>query len=212
MTAARADRGIVFDFAGVLFTWSPPRLLQRELPEHAVDDTSAAHWAATFFQNYGGDWLEFDRGSISVPTLIDRIAQRTGLAPQAVQRVVDGVPRELQAIGASVALLARLRAAGHRVFFLSNMPEPYARHLQRTHNFIGEFERGVFSADVHLAKPEPAIFELAASRFGLAPRQLMFMDDHLPNVTAAHALGWNAFVFENAGQADTELRARGWID
>lgn len=212
MTAARADRGIVFDFAGVLFTWSPPRLLKREIPEHAFDDASAAHWAAQFFQSYEGDWLEFDRGTVSVPALIDRISRRTGLPPEAVQRVVDGVPHELQAIAETVALLARLRAAGHRLFFLSNMPEPYSRHLERTYDFVGAFESGVFSADVHLVKPEPSIFEFAARRFGLAPQQLMFMDDHPPNVTAAQALGWNAFVFTSAQQAEANLRARGWID
>jgi putative hydrolase of the HAD superfamily len=212
MTAARADRGIVFDFAGVLFTWSPPHLLKRELPEHAVDDTSAAFWATQFFQGYEGDWLEFDRGNVSVPALIERIAKRTGLPQQAVQRVVDGVPHELQPIAATVALRSRLRAAGHRLYFLSNMPEPYARHLENRYTFVGDFERGVFSADVHLAKPEPAIFEFAATHFGLPPQQLMFMDDHLPNVTAAQSLGWNAFVFTSAAQAEAELRTQGWID
>jgi len=212
MTAVSADRGIVFDFAGVLFTWSPPRLLKREIPEFAVDDASAAHWAGQFFQSYSGDWAEFDRGTVSVPTLIERIAQRTGLPAQAVQRVVDGVPYELQPIDGTVALLARLRAAGHRLFFLSNMPEPYARHLERAFGFVATFEHGVFSADVQLIKPEPAIFELAASRFGLAPRQLLFMDDHAPNVSAAQGCGWNAFLFIDAQQAEAELRARGWID
>jgi len=210
--AARADRGIVFDFAGVVFTWSPPRLLKHEIPEYAFDDASAAHWAAQFFQNYEGDWQAFDRGAVSVPALIDRIARRTALPHAAVQRVVDGVPRELQANAQTVALLARLRATGHRLFFLSNMPEPYSRHLERQYDFISGFEGGVFSADVNLVKPEPAIFELAANRFGLAPQQLMFMDDHPPNVTAAEALGWNAFVFSSAGQAEADLRARGWID
>ena len=201
---------LVFDFAGVLFQWSPPRLLLRELPELAGDEARARALATQFFQGYEGDWAEFDRGTIEVPALVARIARRTGLANAAVQRVVDGVPRELQPIADTVALLRRLRDAGHRLFFLSNMPAPYARHLQATHDFIGWFERGVFSADVHHNKPEPAIFERAARDFGLHPAQIVFFDDHAPNVESARALGWDARLFTQAAVAEGELRADGW--
>ena len=33
---------IVFDWAGVLFHWQPRQLLRRTLPQHAVDEASAA--------------------------------------------------------------------------------------------------------------------------------------------------------------------------
>ncbi|MDP1901386.1 MAG: HAD-IA family hydrolase [Rubrivivax sp.] len=54
------------------------------------------------------------------------------------------------------------------------------------------------------------MFRLAAERFGAAPGELVFMDDHVPNVAAARALGWNAFHFSHAAQAEAELRQRGW--
>ena len=200
---------IVFDFGGVLFNWHPPRLLRRELPEVAHDEPSAAHWAQQFFQGYGGDWAEFDRGSVAVPELVARIAARTGLTPHEVQRVVDGVPHELQPIAATVALLRRLRDAGHALYFLSNMPEPYAQHLERAHDFVGWFRDGVFSARVQLVKPDPAIFALASERFATPPDELVFIDDHLPNVHTATACGWGAIHFASAAQVEAELRARG---
>ncbi len=200
---------IVFDFGGVLFHWHPPRLLRRELPEVARDEPSAVHWAQQFFQGYGGDWGEFDRGSVTVPELVARIAARTGLTAHEVQRVVDGVPHELQPIAATVGLLRRLRDAGHALYFLSNMPEPYAQHLERAHDFVGWFRDGVFSARVQLAKPDPAIFALAAQRFAAPPEQLLFIDDHLPNVHSAAACGWGAIHFDSAAQVEAELQARG---
>ena len=200
---------IVFDFGGVLFHWHPPRLLRRELPEFAHDETSAVHWAQQFFQGYGGDWAEFDRGCVAAPDLVTRIATRTGLSAHAVQRVVDGVPHELQPIAATVNLLRRLRDAGHALYFLSNMPEPYAQHLERAHDFVGWFRDGVFSARVQRVKPDPAIFELAAQRFATPPGQLLFIDDNLPNVHTAAACGWDAIHFSDAAQAEAELRARG---
>jgi putative hydrolase of the HAD superfamily len=201
---------VVFDFAGVLFRWQPVAMLQRELPHLASDEASARHWVAQIFQGYGGDWGDFDRGTVAVPALVQRIARRTGLSPADVQRAVDAVPGELRPVPETVALLRRLHEAGRELFFISNMPAPYADHLEATHDFLHCFRDGVFSARVHLNKPEPAIFELAAARFGAVPGDLVFLDDHLPNVQAARALGWNALPFSNAAQAEAEIAARSW--
>lgn len=202
---------IVFDFGGVLFNWHPPTMLQRVVPHLAHDEASAAHWVGEIFQGYGGDWQQFDRGLLEVDEIVARIARRTGLAAADVQRVVDEVPNELQPIAPSVALLRRLHESGRRLLFLSNMPALYADHLERAHDFVGWFADGVFSARVHEAKPEPAIFRLAAERFGHAPEELVFLDDHRPNVETARALGWNALHFTHAAQAEAELRAQGWL-
>jgi putative hydrolase of the HAD superfamily len=202
---------IVFDFAGVLFGWHPPSLIRRELPGRATDDAGAARWADLVFQGYGGDWAEFDRGTLSAEALIERIAQRTGLAAAEVQRVVDGVPRELQPIDGTVALLQGLRDAGHPLYFLSNMPAPYADLLEALHPFVGWFDDGVFSARVRLIKPEPAIFELAARRFGVPPAELLFFDDVAANVEAARRAGWTAQQFTDATACEAELRRLGLL-
>ena len=118
---------IVFDFGGVLFRWQPAQLLLRELPHRLADTTAAQALATQFFQGYGGDWAAFDRGEIEVPQLARNIAARTGLALADVQRVIDGVKDELQPLPDSVALIERLRAAGHRLHYLSNMPAPSIR-------------------------------------------------------------------------------------
>ncbi len=202
---------IVFDFGGVLFRWQPERMLREVLPQHAKDDTSARHWMKQIFQSYGGDWGDFDRGTVEPPVLVQRIAQRTGLSEAEVQRVVDAVPHELQPQPATVALLRRLHAAGHPLFYLSNMPAPYADFLQARHDFMALFRDGVFSGRVGHNKPEPAIFELAAARFGHAPEQLLFIDDHEPNIVAAQALGWQGHHFVGIEGAEAALSARGLL-
>jgi len=202
---------LVFDFGGVLFRWQPERLLREVLPRHATDEVSARHWARQIFQSYGGDWGDFDRGTVQPPVLVQRISQRTGLSEAEVQGVVDAVPHELQPQPDTVALLRRLHGAGHALFYLSNMPAPYADFLLATHDFLALFSDGVFSGRVHHNKPEPAIFELAAQRFGHPPGDLLFLDDHEPNVTAAQALGWQALHFTGAAQAEDQLRQLGLL-
>ena len=199
----------VFDFGGVLFHWHPPTLLQRELPQRVTDAASAAHWVQQVFQGYGGDWGEFDRGTVAVHELVPRIARRTGLAAHEVQAIVDSVPHALQPIPETVELLRRLRDAGAPLVYLSNMPAPYAEHLEATHEVVQWFRDGVFSARVQAVKPEPAIYAIAAARFGVPPAELLFFDDHLPNVQAAQAAGWQAVHFTGAASAEAALRERG---
>ena len=202
---------IVFDFGGVLFHWKPARLLQRELPLHATDEASGQRWADSVFQGYGGDWGEFDRGTLELPVLVQRIAARTGLVEADVLRVVMGVPVELQPQVATVDLLRRLRDAGHGLHYLSNMPRPFAELIESRNPFIQWFESGVFSAREGVIKPEPAIYELAAARFNARPDELVFLDDHLPNVLAARAMGWHALHFSDSGNAEAAMRAAGWM-
>lgn len=199
----------VFDLGAVLFHWQPAAMLRRELPHVAVDGASAQHWVEAIFEGYKGDWGEFDRGTVSVPDLVQRISRRTGLSADDVLTVVHAVPRELQPMAPSVALLQRLHAAGHTLHYLSNMPAPYADVLER-HDFFSCFDSGIFSARVHHNKPEAAIFALAQQLFGVPAAQLVFLDDHGPNVQAARALGWNAVHFSHAAQAEAELLAAGW--
>lgn len=200
---------LVWDFGGVLLGWHPPSLLRRTLPARA---DQAEHWARQIFLFEDGEWLEYDRGTAELPDVVARIAARTGLPLQEVQAVVDGVPGELQPIQQSVALLARLRAQGRRQFFLSNMPAPMADRLEAAHDFIGWFEAGVFSGRVRLLKPERAIFDLAAKRFGVEPSQLLFFDDHAANVEAARAAGWQAERFTSAAEAAVILQDRGLLE
>ena len=209
-SAPAQAKHVVFDFGGVLFQWRPIELLQRCLPRRAHDNASARHWVEQIFQDFAGDWGEFDRGSVSVDELARRIAARTGLLADEVHALVAAVPDELQPLADSVALLQRLRDVGHRLFYLSNMPLPFAEMLEREHAFLGWFDRGVFSSRVQHIKPEPPIFELAARHFGVAAPQLLLIDDSARNVRAARAAGWHALQFVDAADCQRQLRAAGW--
>jgi putative hydrolase of the HAD superfamily len=209
--SAQPKPHLIFDFGAVLFRWRPHVLLAQTLPQRVGDEASAEHWKRQIFQGFQGDWGDFDDGKIGAPELVARISARTGLAPAEVQAVVQAIPAELAPLPESVAVLAALREAGHRLFFLSNMPEPYAQHLEREHHFLSWFEAGVFSARVGCRKPQASIFELALERFGIAPGEALFIDDHPANVAAAQALGLPALLFTSAEQLRRDLAARGLL-
>lgn len=119
--------------------------------------------------------------------------------------MIEAIPDELQPLPETAALLRRLRAAGRRLFFLSNMPHPYARHLEAAHDVLALFERGVFSSDVGLVKPEPALFAHAAAAFGVDAAELVLIDDIAANVESARRAGWRGLLFEDARRCEFEL-------
>ena len=202
---------VVFDFGGVLFRWHPPSFLARLWPNRVHDAAQGRVLAAEFFQNYTGDWGAFDQGLIGAEEVIERIAARTGWPRDEVAQVVAAVPDELQPLPGTVALIEALKAAGHRLFYLSNMPEPYADHLERSHPLHDWFEAGLFSGRVKQSKPGAEIYRLAQARFGVEPASLLFLDDHPANVEAARAAGWQALLFSDAAAMRPQLQARGLL-
>lgn len=202
---------VVFDFGGVLFNWHPPTLLARHLPQRVNDAASARRWVADFFQGYEGDWGDFDRGTVEPGPLAERIAARTGLSVEEARAVIDAVPAELTPIAATVDLLHELHRAGTPLYFLSNMPEPYAQHLEASHGFLSLFRGGVFSARARLCKPEAAIYEHFSRSHDLDPARTLFIDDVAHNVAAARAAGWQAIHFADAAQCARELRGYGLL-
>lgn len=200
---------IVFDFAGVVFHWRPLATLREAIPHHAPDDARAEHWGRQIFTGWGGDWGEFDRGRLDAAALVQRTAARTGLAEADVRAVVEAIPRALRPDAATVALLGELRAAGHALYFLSNMPGPYARRLESEHPLHEWFDAGLFSADARAVKPEPAIYAMAEQRFGARGAELLFLDDVQANVRAAQAAGWRAAQYVDAAQVRRVLVEHG---
>ena len=138
------------------------------------------------------------------------VRNRKKLTYDAVGPWLDGgaVPDELAPMPETVALMRRLREAGHRLYYLSNMPAPYAQHLLRTHDFMAWFDDGVFSSTIKMGKPDPAIFKLALQQFDITAGETVFIDDHAPNVDAARVLGITAFVFSDADVLERDLKGR----
>ena len=69
----------------------------------------------------------------------------------------------------------------------------------------------VVSGDERLAKPDPAIYALAAARFGRAPATMLFIDDSLANVESARKCGWHGHHFIDAETLRDDLAERGLL-
>jgi epoxide hydrolase-like predicted phosphatase len=71
--------------------------------------------------------------------------------------------------------------------------------------FADAFDAMTISAEVRVAKPDPAIFRIALEKLEVAPAEAVFLDDFPANVTGARALGMHAIHFTHAEKALAEL-------
>jgi putative hydrolase of the HAD superfamily len=186
---------IVFDLGAVVIGWEPALLLQTHFPERAPDMDAARVLARAFFHHQ--DWQNFDCGICGIDDVVARTAERLSLPPDRLHDFVALLGEHLMPIDTSVELLSTLRdrrSAGERIrlYYLSNMPVPYARALERRFSFFQWFDGGIFSGDVKLIKPDGDVYQMLAWQYDLEPSRTLFIDDMPANVEAARAQGWQA--------------------
>ena len=213
-----APLNLVFDLGQVMVRWEPEALVRRFFPDRCGTDAQAHGLAQTCFRSKA--WSDFDAGLLDTDGVALQLAQGIQEPLSRVRAMVVDIAHALTPIDASVHLLAQLhqwrqsqKVTGLRLWYLSNMPEPYADHLIEAHSYFHAFDGGVFSGRVKLAKPDPAIYAHAELVLGLEPAHTVFLDDHRPNVQAANERGWQGVHVPQPGQLTTLLtpliKARG---
>jgi epoxide hydrolase-like predicted phosphatase len=67
------------------------------------------------------------------------------------------------------------------------------------------FDATVISAEVHLHKPQPEIYELAAQRLEVEPSACLFVDDLKENCEGAEAVGMTAIRHHSPAETIAKL-------
>lgn len=134
--------------------------------------------------------------------VINQSAENLNIDRDHLRDLIEPIGEDLTPIESSILILNNLvqrKKEGEeiRLFYLSNMPEPYARALERRHEFIKWFDAGIFSADVREAKPDVKIYQRLYEKYGLDAARTLFIDDQLLNIQAAQSLGWRGVHLES---------------
>ena len=102
-------------------------------------------------------------------------------------------------------LVGDLKAAGYRLYVLSNMSREFIDFLRRFPVY-GLFDGEVVSCEEHTVKPEPRIYEILLERYGLTPSETLFIDDSAANAAAGAALGYRTFCPRSNSDWREEVR------
>ncbi len=81
-----------------------------------------------------------------------------------------------------------------------------ARHvLTKSKPCIDAFHIAVFSCEIGMAKPDPAIYKYILRLASTKPEEAIFVDDFIENIEAANQLGIHGILFKNAKQAINDV-------
>jgi putative hydrolase of the HAD superfamily len=95
----------------------------------------------------------------------------------------------------------------YRTAILSNSADGARREEQRRYGFSELVDVLVYSHEVGVAKPDPAIYRLTEERLGLTGAELVLVDDIQANVDAAVALGWAGVLHRTTASTISQVRA-----
>jgi putative hydrolase of the HAD superfamily len=110
---------------------------------------------------------------------------------------------------AMLAWQQKLKQRGLLTAILSNMTDNVLASVEREFDWIHRFDVLVWSFQVHMAKPAPAIYLRTLQELGVSPEEALFLDDKLVNVEAARALGMKAIQYSTVERLRAELIAAG---
>ena len=201
----RDVEAVVFDVGRVLIQWE-----LRALFEKLIDDPAELDW---FLANVvTEEWhFQHDAGrplDEMVPERQAEFAEHAALIEAYATRFLETIPGR---VPGTAALVERLTARGMPLYAITNFGAEFWAMFRPTEPVLDRFAEIVVSGQEKLAKPDPAIFELAAGRFGHAPGAMLFVDDNRANVDAARSLGWQVHHFTDAEDLEGDLAARGLI-
>lgn len=109
-----------------------------------------------------------------------------------LDEVYDALWLSIEVVPDSVALVRSLRAAGHGVHLGTNQHASRASYMKEELGYDDLFDTCFYSCDLGLAKPDVAYFHQVAASLGVAPGEVLFVDDSGDNVRGAQAAGMAA--------------------
>ena len=195
---------IIFDLGRVVVSWDPVGIVR------SVRGPDGAEALAELLFNHP-DWLEVDRGTLSLQTMARQAQERTGLSAAENLAILQAVPASLLPDPAMLTLIAELHGAGHTLYALSNMGHASIDWLEQHQEFWRFFSGKVVSARVRMLKPEPDIYRYLLVSFDLKAGECFFIDDSPANVAAARALGLQGMVFTDAPACRRQLVEQGYL-
>ena len=198
-----ALRAVVFDY-GIVLTGPPDadawaNLLRiTGLPEERFQ---SLYWV---------DRIAYDEGKLTGLGFWQKFLRDTGL-PLNHAEELNRWDQRLWTVEnpVMVAWQLKLKQSGLLTAILSNIGDDVLASVEREYDWIHRFDVLVWSYQLGIVKPDPAIYRHTLAELGTRPEETLFIDDKLPNVEAARALEIQAIEYSSVEHLREELIAKG---
>jgi 2-haloacid dehalogenase/putative hydrolase of the HAD superfamily len=197
--------GVLWDVGNVMVRWDPRTLYSKIFPEPAVRDRFLSSVCTLAWHALT------DRGVPAEQNTADLIARHPEHEAE-IRAWWDRWDEMFSgAIEETEAAMHELAERGVPQFALTNMAGPVWPTIPPMVPACRHLKAVVVSGDEKLIKPEPAIYHLACERAGLAPQELLFVDDSAVNIAAAAELGFHVHRFDDPAALRPALEAHGLL-
>jgi HAD superfamily hydrolase (TIGR01549 family) len=192
---------VVFDIGGVLEHTPPTGHTQRW--EQALGLA-----AGELDRRMGDVWRDRRLGTVSEAEVVAAVGGRLRLTAEQVEEFMAGVWEEYLGTANTelIAWFAALRPR-FRTGILSNSFVGAREREEQRYGFGALADVLVYSHEVGIAKPDPAVYRLVCERLAVPPEQTVFLDDKAVSVEAARAVGMTGVRFRDNAQAIADLEA-----
>lgn len=186
---------VVWDVGRVLVEWDLALLYRDAIPDAAararfVAEVVSEEWHGQ--HDAGVPWSDM------VPARIAQFPQHAALIARYASHWMDSIPGP---VAGTHDLVRRLGARAVPQYAITNFGVDAWALFRPTFPILDHCRDIVVSGAERLIKPDPAIFELAAQRFGQTPETMLFIDDNAANIATARALGWHTHHFTQGAAA-----------
>ncbi len=205
MVFGLALRAVIFDY-GMVLTGPPDPMAYAKLvritglPAEKLD---ALYWA---------DRRAFDEGTLNGESYWQQLVReaRLALSPAAISELIHWDTRLWMTLNpVMLTWQGALKARGIRTAILSNMGDTVLRAMEQEFDWLERFDVLVWSYQVRMAKPDPAIYRYTLEQLGSQPGETLFIDDRKANVDAATTLGIKALAFTTPENLRADLVTAG---
>jgi putative hydrolase of the HAD superfamily len=199
-------RAVVFDF-GMVLTGLPNQ------DAHAAMVRITQLSEARFEQLYWLNRHAYDEGKLTGIAFWQEFLRNAGLPEN--QKMVEDL-NEWDACmwttqdPAMLGWHDQLKQRGLRTAILSNMGDNVLEKMKREFDWLSRFDVLVWSFQLRMAKPDPAIYHYTLNKLGAKPEETLFIDDKQVNVDAARSLGIHALQFTGIDRLRADLVTAGF--
>ncbi len=199
-------RAVIFDY-GMVLTGQPDATAHEAMVRiSGLSNDQFEHF-------YWADRHAYDEGKLNGGMYWQKFARDAGLSLSPAE--IDELNRQDARMWTtqSPAMLAwqrALKAAGIRTAILSNMGDSVLENIKREFRWIDNFDVLVWSYQLHMAKPDPAIYRHTLNALATRPEETLFIDDKRVNIDAAQALGMKGFEFTTVERLRSDLASAGF--
>jgi putative hydrolase of the HAD superfamily len=200
-----ALRAVIFDYGMVLSAPPAPEAFAHLLRITALD-------APRLNELYWAHRHAYDEGRLTGQAFWQQFALNASLTltPAQIDELNDWDARMWTTVNPPMlAWQQLLNERGLKTAILSNMGDNVHERMVDVFDWLSRFDALVWSYQLGIAKPDPAIYWHVLKDLAVEPAEAFFIDDKLANIEAALALGMKAHLFSTPERLREDLIAQG---